>query len=323
MSVIEVKDLVRNFGEFQAVNGISFAVEQGEIFGLLGPNGAGKSTTIKMLVTLLRPSRGEVWLNGFDVVKRQDAVRRSVGIIFQDPSLDERLTAYENLYFHSRLYRVPAAQIKSRIEHVLRIVDLWDRRNDIAVKFSGGMKRRLEIARGIIHTPEILFLDEPTIGLDPQTRRHIWKYLADLRQQNALTIFLTTHYMEEAEICDRIAIMDHGEIIALDTPANLKKSIGGEIVTVSVTDLEAAILRLEGLGVKATVAENALRIVVENGSTFLPRLFETLGSMITGADIKKPSLEDVFIKLTGREIREEEASRTDKLRNLVKRRRRR
>lgn len=319
--VIEVRNLERFFGEFQAVKGISFEVRPGEVFGLLGPNGAGKSTTLKMLVTLLKPTRGTIRLNGYDLLTQQALVRGAVGIIFQDPSLDERLTAYENLYFHAQLYHVPGEKIKERIETALKVVDLTERRHDLVMNFSGGMKRRLEIARGILHTPRILFLDEPTIGLDPQTRRHIWRYLQQLREREAITIFLTTHYMDEAEICDRIAIMDHGEIIAIDTPANLKRKVSGEIINLKVAAQEQAIKTIEEeLGITPAVAGDTIRLAVENGAAFLPKLFAILGRQITGIDIKKPTLEDVFIKMTGREIRETEASSTDKLREMVRRR---
>jgi ABC-2 type transport system ATP-binding protein len=319
--IIEVNNLCRRFGAFEAVRNVSFQVREGEIFGLLGPNGAGKSTMIKMMVTLLKPSAGTVLIDGNDVRDAHDKVRKAVGIIFQDPSLDERLTAYENLYFHSRLYHISRGLIAERIEKALRLVDLWDRRNDLVMKFSGGMKRRLEIGRGILHTPKLLFLDEPTIGLDPQTRRYIWKYLSELRKSRQITIFLTTHYMEEAEICDRIAIMDHGELITLDAPANLKKEIGGDVVSLTTRDNKAAAAKIrKHFGLEVIETEAVLRMVVANGPAFLPKLFELIGPGATGADIKSPSLEDVFIKLTGREIRAEEASDKDKLRAIVKRR---
>jgi ABC-2 type transport system ATP-binding protein len=322
--MIEVNNLGRRFGAFEAVRNLSFQVREGEIFGLLGPNGAGKSTMIKMMVTLLKPTSGTVLIDGNDVNSAHDKVRKAVGIIFQDPSLDERLTAYENLYFHSRLYHIPRGQIAGRIEQALQLVDLWERRNDQVMKFSGGMKRRLEIGRGILHTPKLLFLDEPTIGLDPQTRRHIWKYLSELRKSRRITIFLTTHYMEEAEICDRIAIMDHGELIALETPVNLKKEIGGDVVSLTTHNNKAAATKIrKHFGLEVIETESELRMVVANGSAFLPELFELIGPGATGVDIKKPSLEDVFIKLTGREIRTEEASEKDKLRAMVKRRGRR
>lgn len=324
MAIIHVENLKKRFGENQAVKGVSFNVEEGEIFGLLGPNGAGKSTTIKILVSILKGDSGIAEINGFDVEKEQNKVRESVGIIFQDPSLDDRLTAWENLYFHSKLYHVPAKEIESRINQSLEIVGLTEKKNDRVLTFSGGMKRRLEIARGIIHTPKVLFLDEPTIGLDPQTRKYIWQYLAHLREQQKLTMLLTTHYMEEAEICDRIAIMDHGEIIALDTPDNLKKNVQNDVITlVSDNNKEISDLIFNHFGLSSVKEDNGiLKISVPDGKTFLPRLFELAGGKITSVDIKKPSLEDVFIQLTGRKIREEEASSTDKMRDSVKRRRR-
>jgi ABC-2 type transport system ATP-binding protein len=323
MNIIEVEQLRKNYKEIKAVKGISFFIKQGEIFGLLGPNGAGKSTTIKILVTLLKASGGRAWINGFDINKESQKVRSSVGIIFQDPSLDERLTAWENLYFHSRLYHVPQSQIAERINRSLELVELSERKKHLVRNFSGGMKRRLEIARGIIHTPKVLFLDEPTLGLDPQTRVNIWQYLSNLRKSTGITMLLTTHYMEEAEICDRIAIMDHGEIIALDTPDNLKKGLKKDIVILTVDNNEAvAPLIRQEFGVETISADGEIRISVENARTFIPLLFKKFSEQINSVDIKKPSLEDVFIKLTGKKIREEEASGTDKLREMVKRRRR-
>ena len=322
--MIDVHDLKKHFGENRAVKGVSFQVKDGEIFGLLGPNGAGKSTTIKMLVTILQPTDGNVSIHGWDVEKEPYRVRSSVGIIFQDPSLDERLTAWENLYFHSKLYHVPKSEIEPRINNALKLVGLTDRKKDLVFTFSGGMKRRLEIARGILHTPKVLFLDEPTVGLDPQTRKHIWEYLLNLRNEERLTMFLTTHYMEEAEICDRIAIMDHGEIIALDTPENLKRQIGSDVVTLTSDAPEetAGLIRM-AFGIEPVMDGPSIRLTVENGKTFLPRLFEAASGGITGVEVKTPSLEDVFIKLTGRTIRDEEASAQDKMRSSAKRRKRR
>ncbi|ATW28239.1 ATP-binding cassette domain-containing protein [Candidatus Formimonas warabiya] len=322
--MIHVDSLKKSFGATEAVKGISFDVEKGEIFGLLGPNGAGKSTTIKILVTLLKSDGGDAAINHHDVQKEQNQVRKSVGIIFQDPSLDDRLTAWENLYFHSKLYHVPAKEIEGRIGASLELVGLSERKKDLVYTFSGGMKRRLEIARGIIHTPQVLFLDEPTIGLDPQTRKYIWQYLVSLRDKQDLTMLLTTHYMEEAEICDRVAIMDHGEIIALDTPENLKKSIQSDIITL-VSDHQEELFELieEKFGITPDRDGDFLKVPVPDGKTFLPHLFEAAGGRITSVDLKKPSLEDVFIKLTGRKIREEEASSTDRMRVSVRRRKKR
>lgn len=323
MGIIRVENLEKSFGENKAVKGVSFDVQEGEIFGLLGPNGAGKSTTIKILVTILKKDGGIAEICGNDVDNSQNDVRKSVGIIFQDPSLDERLTAQENLYFHSKLYHVPPKEIDDRIDKALRLVSLQDRRNDLVITFSGGMKRRLEIARGIIHTPKVLFLDEPTIGLDPQTRQYIWEYLVNLRKSQNLTMLLTTHYMEEAEICDRIAIMDNGEIIALDTPENLKKSIESDVITISTDDNEyMAELIKSKFNITAIVQDEFLKISVPDGKTFLPGLFEISEGKILSVEIKRPSLEDVFIKLTGRNIREEEASARDKLKESTRRRKR-
>ena len=239
-SIIDVKNLVKKFESVTAVNNISFAVAQGEIFGFLGPNGAGKTTTIKMLTTLLRPTEGEVKVNGFDPVREQAHVRRSFGIVFQDPSLDDELTAYENMEFHGVLYSVPKDIRNTRIEELLKIVELWDRKDELVKTFSGGMKRRLEIARGLLHHPKILFLDEPTLGLDPQTRNHIWSYIQGLNQKEGITIFFTTHYMEEADrVAGRIAVIDHGKIAAQGTPAELKAQT-------KTDSLENAFLALTG-----------------------------------------------------------------------------
>ncbi|MBU7032388.1 MAG: ATP-binding cassette domain-containing protein, partial [Theionarchaea archaeon] len=221
--MIHVENLCKYFNGIKAVDGISFEVEKGEIFGFLGPNGAGKTTTIDVLCTLTRPTSGTASINGFNIQDNPDDVRRSIGLIFQDPSLDDRLTAEENLDFHGMIYDVPRPVREERKEDLLKMVDLWDRRKDQVKTFSGGMKRRLEIARGLLHQPHILFLDEPTLGLDPQTRNHIWKYVNRLRDESHMTIFMTTHYMDEAENCDRIAIIDHGKIVAIDTPETLKK----------------------------------------------------------------------------------------------------
>ncbi|MCL4540345.1 MAG: ATP-binding cassette domain-containing protein, partial [Bacteroidetes bacterium] len=235
-AIIHVSEITKRFGDVEAVKGITFDVQKGELFGFLGPNGAGKTTTINILCTLLKPSSGQAVLNGFDVTARPNDVRRSIGLVFQDPSLDDRLTAQENLQFHALVYSVPAGERAGRIENVLKMVELYERRNDIVKTFSGGMKRRLEIARGLLHYPKVLFLDEPTLGLDPQTRSHIWEYIHELKKREGTTVFLTTHYMDEAENCDRIAIIDHGTIVALDTPDNLKDKVGGDVITVKTDD---------------------------------------------------------------------------------------
>jgi len=244
MSIIEVKNLTKKFGDFTAVDNISFTVEKGEIFAFLGPNGAGKSTTIKILTTLLSPSEGMLTLDGHDVKKNPNDVRHSFGIVFQDPSLDDELTAYENIEFHGVLYNVPKKIRRERIEQLMKFVELWDRKDSLVKEFSGGMKRRLEIARGLLHHPKILFLDEPTLGLDPQTRNHMWEYLRELNKNEGITIFFTTHYMEEAEkIAGRIAIIDHGKIVMSGTSDELK-------VKTNTKSLEEAFLKLTGKDIR-------------------------------------------------------------------------
>jgi ABC-2 type transport system ATP-binding protein len=318
--MIEVNDLARNFNGLRAVDGVSFSVKEGEIFGFLGPNGAGKTTTIKILCTLLQPSRGQARIAGYDVLKQQTEVRRSLGIIFQDPSLDDRLTAYENLKFHAIIYKVPRKERLARIDRVLQMTELQGRRNDQVRYFSGGMKRRLEIARGLLHEPKILFLDEPTLGLDPQTRSRIWDYLHDLRRAKKITLFLTTHYMDEAENCDRIAVIDYGRIIALDTPDNLKRVVKGDIVTVRTRDDELAEKELgERYRVVVKRDSSGLHFEMDRGEEFIPHLIRDFKMPITAVSVRRPTLDDVFLKLTGRAIREETVSEKDRLRQRVRR----
>jgi len=306
---VVVRGLVKRFGELEAVRGIDLDVRAGETFGFLGPNGAGKSTTISMLCTLLRPDGGSARVAGHDVVTERDDVRRNIGLVFQDPTLDGYLSAEQNLRFHAELYGVPKAVVPERMRLVLEMVGLWERRGSLVRTFSGGMKRRLEIARGLLHAPRVLFLDEPTVGLDPQTRSSIWGYIEQLKAAEDITIFLTTHYMDEAEHCDRIAIIDHGEVIALDTPAALKASVGKDRVQLQVDDAEAAIAALrERFGLEATIAEGAVTIAVEAGEEFVPRLFAELGVPIKGVSVARPSLDDVFMSYTGTTIRDAEAA---------------
>jgi ABC-2 type transport system ATP-binding protein len=323
MNAIEVQELGRKFGDFTAVKGISFNVQQGEIFGFLGPNGAGKSTTINILCTLLHPTSGHATVNGFDISKQPNEVRQSIGLIFQDPSLDERLSGRENLNFHAMIYNVPPDLYKQRSKDLLEMVELTDKANELVKNYSGGMKRRLEIARGLIHHPHVLFLDEPTVGLDPQTRLHIWEYLHTLREQAGVTMFMTTHYMDEAENCDHIAVMDHGEIVAMDTPEGLKSMVGGDVVTVHTSDNVRAAEKLK----KAAQVEsrqgpdNHLIIEVAQGDQFIPQMMRILANSGAPVDVqtvslRRPTLEDVFIKLTGHAIRDEEASATDRMRNF-------
>ena len=308
MSSIEVIDLVKSFGPLAAVDKISFEVEDGEVFGFLGPNGAGKTTTINVLCTLMRPTAGRARVAGYDVASQRDAVRQSIGLVFQDPSLDDQLTAYENLQFHAHVYNVPGRERAQRIEEVLRVVELWDRRDAVVRTFSGGMKRRLEIARGILHHPRVLFLDEPTLGLDPQTREHVWEYILEVQRAHQITIFMTTHYMDEAEHCNRIAIIDLGKVVALDTPDALKRMVGVDIVTVQTDDSERAAREIrDRYGLEPQRDGTRLRLEVEAGAEFIPRLVRELGVAVSSVDLHRPTLDDVFLKLTGRAIREGEA----------------
>ena len=250
-SMIEVENLTKKFDDFTAVDSISFSIQKGEIFAFLGPNGAGKSTTIKCLTTLLKPTSGKIKINGYDPQKEKNEVRKSFGIVFQDPSLDDELTAYENMEFHGVLYNVPKKNRQERIENLLKFVELWGRRNEFVKNFSGGMKRRLEVARGLIHHPQLLFLDEPTLGLDPQTRNHIWNYIKDLNQKEGMTIFFTTHYMTEAEnVAQKVAIIDHGKIVVQGTPTELKQKT-------NTTSLEDAFLKFTGTTIREEEASPA------------------------------------------------------------------
>jgi ABC-2 type transport system ATP-binding protein len=306
--VIAVTGLVKRYGTIEAVRGIDLAVRRGEIFGFLGPNGAGKSTTISVLCTLLKPTSGMASVAGIDVTRDPDGVRSRIGLVFQDPSLDIQLTARENLLFHAMVYGVARHQRKDRISAALATVDLSDRADALVSTFSGGMKRRLEIARGILHAPEVLFLDEPTQGLDPQTRANVWDHLGHIRATTGLTIFMTTHYMEEAEFCDRIAIIDYGTIVALGTPDELKAQVGGDIVVVSTGDNARAGEEMAStLGVTPVQDGETLRVEVQDGAQFVPRLITALSMPVKTVTVRRPSLDDVFLKLTGRAIRDDEA----------------
>ena len=312
---VSVSGLVKRYGEIEAVRGIDLTIAAGETFGFLGPNGAGKSTTINVLCTLVRPTQGSAQVAGHDVVTERDEVRRNIGLVFQDTTLDSYLTAERNLRLHAELYGVPRGVIEGRLRQVLDMVGLWDRRASKVSTFSGGMKRRLEIARGLLHSPRVLFLDEPTIGLDPQTRSSIWSYIHELRQAEHITIFMTTHYMDEAEYCDRIAIMDQGKIIALDTPQALKASIGKDRVQMHTDNDKVAIVALQQqFGIGATIAENAVTFAVEEGEQFIPKLFADFPVGIQSVNVSRPSLDDVFMSYTGTTIRDAEASVTDQLR---------
>ena len=307
--MIRVRGLEKHYGEVHAVRGIDLDVARGEVFGFLGPNGAGKSTTIKILCTLASPSAGSATVASYDVVTQRDEVRSNIGLVFQETTLDDYLSAYRNLQFHGELYDVPAAELPKRIEDVMRMVGLWDRRDGVVQTYSGGMKRRLEIARGLVHRPKVLFLDEPTIGLDPQTRSSIWGYIRDLRRDHDITIFLTTHYMDEAEHCDRIAIMDAGKIACVDTPETLKASVAKDRVRLKTGDDAAAIAALKSkFDIDAKIAEEQVTFFVDSGEEFLPRLFSELGLPIRGVSVARPSLDDVFLHFTGRAMRDAETA---------------
>jgi len=314
-----VNGLTKRYGEVEAVKGVDFQVSRGETFGFLGPNGAGKSTTINMLCTLVRPTSGSATVGGHDIVSERDAVRRNIGLVFQDSTLDGYLTAEQNLRLHAELYGMPRESVAPRMRQVMEMVGLWERRSSLVNTFSGGMKRRLEIGRGLLHSPRVLFLDEPTIGLDPQTRNSIWSYIAELDRDEDITIFLTTHYMDEAEYCDRIAIIDDGRIVVLDTPQALKESVGKDRVQIHTDDdgktIEAL---LERFGIEATIAEGAVTFGVPEGESFVPRLFAELGQPIRAVSVARPSLDDVFMSYTGTTIRDAEATGSDRNRNIAR-----
>jgi ABC-2 type transport system ATP-binding protein len=312
MTAVTVRSLAKDFSEVKAVRGVDFDVAPGETFGFLGPNGAGKTTTIGMLCTLVKPSAGGARVAGYDVVHQRREVRRSIGLVFQDPTLDNYLTAEQNLRFHADLYGVPRPLVRSRLGEVLELVGLTDKRRSEVRSFSGGMKRRLEIARGLLHAPVVLFLDEPTIGLDPQTRRSIWQYIKDLKKTDGTTIFMTTHYMDEAEYCERIAIIDKGRIVAIGTPEELKASVGKDRVQVQADDAAAVIAALkQRFGVDAGIHEGNVTFSVAGGGEFVPKLFAELAGLgipVRSVGVSRPSLDDVFLSYTGTTIRDAEAS---------------
>lgn len=319
MAMIDVDGLVRRFGKFEAVRGVTFQVEEGELFGFLGPNGAGKTTTINMLVTMLRPSEGEAYVDGHSVRTHARQVRESIGIVFQEPTVDEALTGWENLQIHADIYDIPMATFRDRAEEVLTMVELQEWRNKLVRNYSGGMKRRLEIARGLLHYPRVLFLDEPTLGLDPQSRVALWDYIREIQRRERITVFLTTHYMAEAEYCGRIAVIDNGEIVALDTPEQLKGLVGGDVITIRTADNETAAQELfYELKVEPEIDDGVVRFEAPNGTQALAQVFRTLTPEILSVDLHKPSLEDVFIHLTGRAIRDSKATEGEKLRSQMR-----
>jgi len=327
MPVLEVQNLTKKFKQVTAVDHLSFQVHEGELFGLLGPNGAGKTTTMRMLTTLLKPDSGFASVAGHDIIKSRKDVRASIGMVFQEPALDRQLTGRENLDFHGRMYGMKKDLRKSRIAEVLDLVELSDRANDLVETYSGGMQRRLEIARGLMHFPRVLFLDEPTLGLDTQTRRRIWEYLRKMNHEHKTTMILTTHYMEEADsLCGRVGIMDMGKIVALDTPKNLKDLIGADVITLEMECGDCEIFRqLET--VKDLVEHgNRVSLMVENGERKIPILIAFAaehGIQVMSVELHKPSLEDVFLRFTGATLRDREAGNVERARRPGFRSRRR
>ena len=312
LDIIKTYNLTKKFKDITAVDNISFSVKKGEIFGFLGPNGAGKTTTIKMLITLLNPTNGSAEVAGFDIIKKRDEVRQNIGVVFQEPALDTELTGKENLDFHARMYALNREKRKTRINDVLKLVDLEDKQDVFVKNYSGGMKRRLEIARGLMHYPTVLFLDEPTLGLDAQTRRAIWEYIIKMNKEEGTTIFLTTHYMDEADfLCDRIGIIDQGKILVIDTTDNLKNSVGNDVITLSFDDTELLIIEIQKQPwIKNIKIHNSyLTFGVEKGEEKIPIIVEiarSLGLKIKSIILRKPTLDDVFLSYTGKNIRIEE-----------------
>ena len=310
MDIIKTNQLTRKFDDFTAVDNISFSVERGEIFGFLGPNGAGKTTTIKMLTTLLYPTSGSASIAGHDIIKERNDVRQNIGVVFQEPALDIELSGKENLDYHARMYNIPREKRKERIKDVLQLVDLENKQDTFVKFYSGGMKRRLEIARGLMHSPVVLFLDEPTLGLDAQTRRAIWQYIRKMNKEEQTTIFLTTHYMDEADyLCDRIGIIDHGKILVMDSVSDLKTSVGNDLITLSSTNMGDLIKRLEKESwiKKLKKQDTFLTLYVEKGDEKIPLIIEIaqkLSIKIKSISVRKPTLDDVFLSYTGRNIRE-------------------
>lgn len=309
--MIIVQNIVKKYGNFTAVNGVNLTVKKGELFGLLGPNGAGKTTLLSMLSTTLKPSSGQMKVNGFDTQVNPEKVRQSIGMVFQDPSLDADLTARENLWMHAKMFHLDPKTIDERINHALNLVELTDVKDKDVKKFSGGMKRRLEIVRGLLHEPKVLFLDEPTLGLDPQTRRKMWEYIRHLSRKQGLTMILTTHYMEEAdELCDQIAIIDKGKIVALGTPSELKKNLKGDRITIQTQSEKAFMGKDKPSFVKEVKRhEGQTTLTVDSAEkrvTEIVLLAKRKKITIESLTIQKPSLEDVFLHFTGRTIREAE-----------------
>jgi ABC-2 type transport system ATP-binding protein len=305
--ILDVQHLRKDYGDFTAVDDASFSIEEGEVFGLLGPNGAGKTTTLHMLATLLRPTSGTAKVNGHDIVTQPGMVRKSIGMVFQEPSSDDLLTGYENLKMHALLYGIPASLRGNRIKEVLALVDLTDRKDEQVRHYSGGMRRRLEIARGLMHNPRVLFLDEPTLGLDPQTRTHIWEYIERLVREQRISIIVTTHYMDEADrLCDHIAIIDHGRIVVLDSPENLKRMLGGDIIRLEMQNPDVNSVEALPYVKKVEIHGPTVSLTVEDGRSHIQEILARIGK-VDSVELHPPSLEDVFLRYTGREFREQQA----------------
>ena len=318
MYSIEIKNLTKRYNDLNAVDNLNLQIEEGEIFGLLGPNGAGKTTTLLMLTTLKQPTSGTAKINNFDIIKQSDKVRKSIGIVFQDPSSDEILTGYENLKLHGWLYDMPNELREQRIKEVLELVDLTDRKDDRIKKYSGGMRRRLELARGLMHHPKVLFLDEPTLGLDPQSRDVIWKYIEKLAKEKNMTIIITTHYMDEADkLCNRLAIIDHGKIVVMATPKELKKELGGDIVRLKAENLDSEVFKNLKYVKKVSKCDSEVCLTIEDGNKHLQEILKIAGK-VDSVEIRSPTLDDVFLYYTGRGMREgsPEGSWADKAMNV-------
>ena len=324
MPAIEVSSLVKRFNSFTAVQGISFEVPEGSIFGFLGPNGAGKTTTINMLCTIMKPTSGRAVVNGYDCERQPDRVRESIGIVFQETTLDKDLTAFENLYYHAILYNVKRSMRREMVNEALRFVGLYERRNEIVRRFSGGMKRRLEVARAVVHQPKVLFLDEPTLGLDPQSRASLWEFITRLPGERGVTVFMTTHYMDEAEVCQKICIIDGGRIIAEGSPEELKRGLGADLVYLRVSDEQQAIkLIREKLGLDPVKRGEELSIPASGGERCIPDLIRAVGDLALSVRVQKPTLNDVFLNLTGKAIREEMQDNSDTIKDSIREYRRR
>ncbi len=308
MFVIKARKLTKRFGKFTAVNGIDLEIREGEIFGLLGPNGAGKTTTLSMLSTLLPLTSGTATVNNYEVSKDPSNVRKSIGFVFQDPSSDDTLTGRENLYLHGLMYGVDRKEINNKMDEVLDLVDLKDKQHELVKHYSGGMRRRLELARGLLHEPKALFLDEPTLGLDPHTREHIWAYIKKLVKEKKVTIILTTHYMEEADsICDRVAIIDHGKIKIIGTPEELKRKMGGELIRIKIRNPNTAKLKRLRYVRRAEQKGGFLTITVDNAGARVQDILRVAGK-VDYVESRSPTLNDVFLRYTGRGLKDESES---------------